>query len=309
MADSSRITSGTMSDGIDWNGVSENVALEPGNPTDNKVIGTSEQSMTTADRLLNSRTSADQLKGSLTTADILSGMQTITDRLADLDCLQDRTDLSKKITCDESLYENKNIGIQVGHGRFEYTPPNAKVDSEKLKASASVGIVTELTDFEGQIDMPVGQIGSIDARFKVGTINAHAKAEAKAEYNGFNFKNSGASLNASVGAEAMKWDVRYSTNANITPKSIGDTLSDIYNDYVDPVVDYVARRDVAEIPPLPSYLDHGIVLGGHITVGEGVSGKIGGSIDIGDGKIFNAKGRIKGGVGGVFGVGASIGLK
>lgn len=104
----------------------------------------------------------------------------------------------------------------------------------------------------------------------------------------------------------MKWDVRYSADAGITPKSVGDTLSGIYNGYIDPVVDYVAGRDVPEIPPIPESWDHGIVLGGHVTVGEGISGKIGGGIEIGNGKL---SGRIKEGIGGVFGVSGSVGLK
>jgi hypothetical protein len=309
MADSVGGTGSTTSGGMDWNSASSSGMMSDGVQTGNSSVGIADQSMTTADRLMSSSTTAEQLSGSLTTADVLSGIQTVTKNLTDLDCLKEGIDLSKEIKCDGSLYENQERGIQIGHGMFEYTPPNAKVDYEKSKANASVGVAAELTAFEGKLDIPVGQIGSVDARFRVGTVNAHAKAEAKAEYNGFDIKKSDASLNASVGAEAMKWDVRYSANASITPKSVGDTLSGIYNDYVDPVVDYVAGKDVEEIPPLPEYLDHGIVLGGHVTVGEGVSGKIGGSVDIGNGKVFNAKGYVKGGIGGVFGAGATIGLK
>jgi hypothetical protein len=307
MVDSVGGINSTNSAGTDGNSASRNEATTQDLSSNN--TGSVEQSMTTADRLMSSPTTAEKLSGSLTTADVLSGMQTLTDKIANSKCLQDGIDLSKKIHCDGSLYANSDKSIQIGHGRLEYTPPNATVDSEKLKASASVGLEAELTAFDGKISIPVGEIGSLDARYRLGTLNGHAKAEAKAEYKGLDFKKSGASLNASVGGEALKWDARYSFDASITPKSVGDTLSGIYNNYVDPVVDYLAGRDVAEIPPVPDYLDHGIVIGGHVVVGEGVSGKFGGSVEIGNGQLFKMSARRKFGVGQVFGNGITFGVK
>jgi hypothetical protein len=88
-----------------------------------------------------------------------------------------------------------------------------------------------------------------------------------------------------------------------------EKLSGIYNNYVDPVVDYLAGRDVAEIPPVPDYLDHGIAIGGHVVVGEGVSGKFGGSVEIGNGQLFKMSTHRKFGVGQVFGNGITFGVK
>lgn len=313
MVDSVNGTNGSATGGMGVNydsGMDDNGANSNRATTNRDIVsGITKQTMTTADRLVSSPTTAEKLSSSLTTADLLSGIQTVTKKITNSECLKGEFGISKKIQCNGSLYTNQDKSVQIGHGRFEYTPPNHVVDTEKLKASASVGVDVELTAFDGKLSMPVGEIGSVGARYRVGTVNGHAKAELKAEFNGFDLKKSGASLNASLGGEAMKWDARYSANASITPKSVGDTMSGIYNDYVDPVVDYVAGRDVSEIPPVPDYLGHGIILNGHVTVGEGMSGKIGGNIEIGNGKIFNMSARIKGGLGVVLGAGGTIGLK
>ena len=71
-------------------------------------------------------------------------------------------------------------------------------------------------------------------------------------------KSSGMSAVAGAGAEAMVVDGRVGGNISVTPKTVGDALGSVYNQVIDPVVDFVAGRDVPGIPEVPEAFDHGI---------------------------------------------------
>jgi hypothetical protein len=259
--------------------------------------------------LSQSPTTTDRLGGLQTAAEALTCSPTIVDQLADMVGLPQGIDLTKNHSFDESLYANQSKSVQAGHAKFEYTVPNADFSSEKLKGNTSGGVSGELTALEISPELKIGEIGKFEPSWKVGTVNAHAKFETKAQLDVLNLSNSELSAKGSVGAEAMAWNARYSVDVSITPKTVGDTLSGFYNDMIDPVVDYIAGQDVPEIPPTPDYLDHGIVFGGHAASGLGISGKVGGGLEIGDGKLFKGSFHVKGGIGAVIGFGATLGLK
>ncbi len=79
----------------------------------------------------------------------------------------------------------------------------------------------EATELNRQKGM-VCNLGQIDGKVTVGTINAHGKIEAKADIKGLT--GTSASLKASAGAEAMAIDGHAGFEVSLTPKTIGDTL-------------------------------------------------------------------------------------
>jgi hypothetical protein len=215
--------------------------------------------------------------------------------------------LSKDASIDKGLYSNQDKSVNLGHVKAKYTAPDADLDLEKAKAHASIGLSGEINIGDAKTEFGIGNLGQVDGKITVGTINAHANIEAKAEIKGLT--NTSASLKASAGAEAMAIDVHAGFKSSITPKSVGDTLSEFYNSYIDPVVDYVAGQDIPEIPEIPDYLDHGIVIGGHVEGGYGASLKGSAGAEIGNGKGAKISGSFKAGLGPVIGAGFTFGVK
>ena len=139
-----------------------------------------------------------------------------------------------------------------------------------------------------------GDLANVDLRATAGTVNAHAKLEVSAQAKG---KSSGMSAVAGAGAEAMVVDGRVGGNISVTPKTVGDALGSVYNQVIDPVVDFVAGRDVPGIPEVPEAFDHGITASGYIEGGFGASAKLNGNISLGNGDGFKV------GAGGKLGLG------
>ncbi len=215
--------------------------------------------------------------------------------------------LAKDHNADISIYSNQDKSVNVGRVKADYTAPNAGIETEKLKASASVGVSGEITVADAQTKLGIGaDLASVTGKTTVGTINGHLTGEAKGEFNGL---KSNLTLSGSAGAEAMAIDARIGGEISITPKTVGDTLGGLYNSYVDPVVDYMAGRDVAGIPAVPDSFDHGVAIAGHVEGGYGASAKIGGAAELGNGKGAKIGGNFKVGLGPVFGAGLTFGVK
>jgi hypothetical protein len=271
-----------------------------------KIINTK----TTEELLSQYPSEMDKISSLSTTEDLLLSSQTTAERLSSMPGLIDKIDLKRDFSFDKSLYSNEGKSIRVGHLDFDYKAPINELDTEKLKLSASLGSVSgEITALDLNPSFELGDIAKADARYRIGTINAHANGEVKFQIDGLNLNKSGFSAKASTGAEAMVWDAKYSIDLNITPKSIGDALGGVYNNYVDPFVDALSGEDIPEIPLVPDYLDHGVVFSGHASIGSGISGKLGGEFNMGNGKPTKMGYHVKGGIGAVFGHGFSLGFK
>jgi hypothetical protein len=253
-------------------------------------------------------TTEDNLINSPTTAEILSGKSGHTDRKEN-DCSLSDFNFEKNIDCDVSIYANESKSFHLGRFQFQYTKPNFDASSEKMKAGGGAGLSTGITLAHANPELKIGEMGKVDARFRVGVANAGAKAEGKVQVDLLNPKNTGVSIKGDLGAEALLGDARYSMDFKITPKTVGDTLAGIYNDYVDPVVDYVAGSDVPEIPSVPEEYDHGIAVSGHATTGFGGAAKIAGELEIGNGKGVKFGAKAKLGIGPVLGAGFTVGVK
>ena len=93
----------------------------------------------------------------------------------------------------------------------------------------------------------------------------------------------------------------------ITPKSVGDQFVELYNDHVDPIIDKITGKNVPDLPEVPEFLDHGIILGGHLEGGVGASLKGSIGLDVKNG--FKLVYSLKGGAPLVGGHGGTIGLK
>jgi hypothetical protein len=202
---------------------------------------------------------------------------------------------------DRSIWTNKGKNVHIGRAKAEVKTPGAGIDLTKPKAHASLGKVSgELT-----VANASGKLGPVDGKVTLGTVNAHAVAEAKVEGKG---SKTAASLKVGAGAEAMAVNARVGFEASITPKTVGDAVGGAYNDYVDPVVDSLAGRDMPEIPPVHDSYDHGIVVGAHAESGFGVSAKVGFEAEASkSGAKVGFK--AKAGVGKVLGGGFTLGVK
>lgn len=253
-------------------------------------------SATTAQSIAMSSTTADSLATAPTTADSLASSSNALDGLME------------DANFDKSVYSNEDKSVNVGRAKGDYTAPNTDLDTEKSKASASVGLSGELTLADAKGDVAIGDLAQVDGKVTVGTVNAHATLEAKGEFKGL---KSSATLKGSIGAEAMAVDAKVAAELSITPKTVGDTLGGLYNSYVDPVVDYVAGTDVPGIPEVPDSWDHGVVVGGYVEGGYGVAGKAHAGLELGNGKGLRGSAGLKGNIapGVVVGAGATFGLK
>ncbi|MES9930919.1 MAG: hypothetical protein ABW158_22630 [Candidatus Thiodiazotropha sp. 6PDIVS] len=253
-------------------------------------------------------TTADSLINSPTSAEMLSGKNWYTDSKEN-ECTLSDFNFEKNIDCDVSIYANDSKSFHLGRFQLQYTKPNFDASSEKMKAGGGAGLSTGITLTHANPELKIGEIGKVDARFRVGVANAGAKAEGQVQFDLLNPKNSGASIKSDLGAEALLGDARYSMDLIITPKTVGDTVAGIYNDYVDPVVDYVVGSDVPEIPSVPEEYDHGVAVSGHATTGFGGAAKIGGELEIGNGKGVKFGVKAKLGIGPVLGAGFTVGAK
>ncbi len=200
------------------------------------------------------------------------------------------------------VLEEEILGATVGRAKAEYTAPHRDFDTETLKGKAGFGIAADLTLMEVVQDVEIGELATIDGRITGGTVNGHVTAEGEINIKGFATEGS---VKASAGAEVMEFDARAGIELSITPKSVFDA----YNEYVDPVVDWVAGNDVPGLPELSDDFDHGLVIGGHVEGGIGASAKAGGGVVVGDGKGFRVSGNVKVGLGLVGGAGATFGFK
>jgi hypothetical protein len=257
-----------------------------------------------------SPTTEEKLCKSLTTEEMLSGVTDRTDRLSNTGtCSISEINFSDDFTCDKSLYVNDKENVHLGHVNVKYTKPNYNDSSEKMKVGGSAGLSGELTLFDGNPELSIGKIGEVDARFRLGTVNANANIEGQIKWDLLKPKELGASLKGSLGAETLMGDTRYNMDISITPKSVGDTLGGIYNKYIDPIVDYVSNQDVPGIPEIPDEYDHGISASGHFSTGFGASAKLGGELEVGNGKGFKVGVKGKAGLGPVAGAGFTLGVK
>ncbi|MEW8626762.1 MAG: hypothetical protein AB2551_13485 [Candidatus Thiodiazotropha sp.] len=304
-----------MTDSAGGVGGSSNGGMSGGSTDNDSSLGGSSLgsensigSPTTAAELASTPTTSEALSRSPTTADQLSCSLTTAEQLASsVSTLGQALDLSKDASLDVSICSTPDKSINIGHVKAEYSAPDAALDTEKSKAHASVGLSGEINIGDAKTEIGLGSLGQIDGKVTVGTINAHGKIEAKAEIKGLT--DTSASLKASAGAEAMAIDGHAGFEVSLTPKTVGDTLGGFYNSYVDPVVDYVAGRDIPEIPEVPDSFDHGLVIGGHVDGGYGASLKGSAGIEIGDGRGVKVSGSFKAGLGPVVGAGVTFGAK
>ncbi|ODB99689.1 hypothetical protein A3197_12275 [Candidatus Thiodiazotropha endoloripes] len=253
-------------------------------------------------------TTEDNLVTSVSTEEKLSGVYELTHHKQN-DCPLPDFSFEKNIDCDVSVYTNESKSFHLGRFQFQYTKPGFDGSSEKMKAGGGAGLSTGINIAHANPDLKIGELGRIDARFRVGVANVDANIEGKLQIDSLNPKMSGASIKGGLGAEALLGDARYAMAFKITPKTIGDTLAGIYNNYVDPVVDSIAGYDVPEMPCVPEEYDHGVSVSGHVTTGFGGAAKIGGELEIGDGKGFKLGAKAKLGVGPVLGAGLTVGVK
>ena len=202
----------------------------------------------------------------------------------------------------KSVYQNEAKSVTLLSAEAAYTAPHAGVNTENLKASAGFGVNADATALNLETTVG-GDLANVDLRATAGTVNAHAKLEVSAQAKG---KSSGMSAVAGAGAEAMVVDGRVGGNISVTPKTVGDALGSVYNQVIDPVVDFVAGRDV---PGIPEAFDHGITASGYIEGGFGASAKLNGNISLGNGDGFKVGAGGKLGLGLVGGAGASVGVK
>ena len=304
-----------MTDSAGGVGGSSNGGMSGGSTDNDSSLGGSSlgsensiDSPTTAAELASTPTTSEALSRSPTTADQLSCSLTTAEQLASsVSTLGQALDLSKDASLDVSICSTPDKSVNIGHVKAEYSAPDAGLDTEKSKAHASVGVSGEINIGDAKTEIGLGSLGQIDGKVTVGTINAHGKIEAKAEIKGLT--DTSASLKASAGAEAMAIDGHAGFEVSLTPKTVGDTLGGLYNSYVDPVVDYVAGRDIPEIPEVPDSFDHGLVIGGHVDGGYGASLKGSAGIEIGDGRGVKVSGSFKAGLGPVVGAGVTFGAK
>lgn len=304
MTDSAGGVGGSSNAGMGGGSADGDSSIGGGSPGSENSLG----SPTTGDGLADSPTTGEALSRSPTTADQLSCSLTTAEQLAaSAGTLGQALDLSKDASLDVSICSTQDKSVNIGHVKAEYSAPDADLNTEKAKAHASVGLSGEINIADAKTEIGLGSLGQIDGKVTAGTINAHGKIEAKAEIKGLT--DTSASLKASAGAEAMAIDGHAGFEVSITPKTVGDTLGGLYNSYVDPVVDYVAGRDVPEIPEVPDNFDHGIVIGGHIDGGYGASLKGSAGIEIGDGNGVKVSGSFKAGLGPVVGAGVTFGAK
>ncbi|MCG7985116.1 MAG: hypothetical protein JAY90_20500 [Candidatus Thiodiazotropha lotti] len=253
-------------------------------------------------------TTEDNLINSLTTAEKLSGLSEYSSNKEN-DCALPGFSFKRNRDCDVSIYANESKSYHLGRFQFQYTKPNFEGSSEKMRAGGGTGLSAGITIVHANPELKIGQLGDVDARIRVGVANVESNIEGKLHFDSLNPTKSGASIKGNLGAEALLGDTRYAMDIKITPKTVGDTLSGIYNNYIDTAVDYVAGYDVQELPRVPDEYDHGIVFSGHVTTGFGGAAKIGGELEIGDGKGFKLGAKAKLGLGPVLGIGLAVGVK
>lgn len=208
---------------------------------------------------------------------------------------------------EETIYSYKddNISVDVGRARWDFKPPaDTGFNSETVSRKLSGGFTADLTgaEVQGKFGPYAGEI-STNGKVTALTANAHATYEA-----GFHLKGPtkpGANANVSAGAEAMAINGRVGAELNITPKS----LAEYYNNNIDPIVDYVAGKDVPELPELSDNWDHGVTLSGHVEGGYGAALKGGVSGELGNGRGAKVGANWKIGLGPVVGGGFTFGLK
>lgn len=281
----------------------------------NSRTGTSlASSATSADNLASSPTTADTIAGQPASKDTLSGFGTNTavmNSSSAAETLADMADKAKNFLSEDhsakgSLYTNKDQGITVAGANAEYTAPHRNLDNEKSQYNAGVGVKVDATFARLTSTTSATPAINVSTSITLGTVNANAELSGNAEFKGLKSNVSG---KASVGAEAMAIDGKLSGEISITPKTVGDTFGGMYNTFIDPMVDWVAGKDVAGIPEAPDSWDHGPTVAGHIVSGYGASAKWSGGLDIGNGQGVKLGFSWKLGVGPVIGQGFSIGVK
>ena len=172
--------------------------------------------------------------------------------------------------------------------------------TEHLKEGiVDVGISGELTEVQIQQKVVDGP-ATVELTGTLNTVNVEASAKIDGNYD-----DKKVEIGAKVGGEAMVLNGKIDGEIRITPKTIGDTISSIYNNNVDPVVDAIAGRDVSGIPAVPDSWDKGVIVSGHVEGGLGAALKIG----VGtarDRSNLSLEGKGKAGLGLVGGFGGKI---
>jgi len=239
---------------------------------------------------LSAPAAGNQLGTAPTTEDQLKSSTTTGSALTDTD---DENVFSRSVTG----FRTDDGSLTLGSASFEASAPGVSVDREAGKAKASLGsIAVDVTALQAQSNIELGPV-AIDGTVTVGTINAQAEAGIKGS-----LAERSVTAKAAVGAEAMAIEATVKGEISITGKTIADTLGGVYNQVVDPVVDYIAGEDMPDIPEAPASWDHGITLGGHVTGGWGASAKTSA------GASFSPTNGAKIGVSGKLGWGPTVGL-
>ena len=206
---------------------------------------------------------------------------------------------------DYVAYTSTEGGVELGRLNADLTKPHFNFNAEKGKLSAGLGGVdVEATGAQLTREENIGELVCAKGQLTVGTVNSNLKMEGKAEIKGL---KSEVSLKARGGAEAIVVEGRLEGTVTITPKSVGDQFVELYNDHVDPIIDKITGKNVPDLPEVPEFLDHGIILGGHLEGGVGASLKGSIGLDVKNG--FKLEYSLKGGAPLVGGHGGTIGLK
>ncbi len=201
-------------------------------------------------------------------------------------------------------YQTDDGSITLGSASIEASPPGKSVNPETGMTNFTlISIAVDATAFQAQHNIDLGP-AAISGNVTVGTVNAQLEFSAAGS-----IAKRSAAAKAALGAEAMAREATVTGEVSITGKTIADTVSGVYNQFVDPVVDYIAGEDVPGLPAAPASWDHGITLGGHITAGWGASAKasIGASFSPANGAKIGVS--IKHGLGPTVGYGVTLGIK
>ena len=257
---------------------------------------------TTAETISQSPSIADTLSSSPTTADTLSGKAAIDDANVSKDGFDPINE-----SFDLVATKNPHFNAEVASFDLKAKAPAASIDTEKSKASASAGkLDLDVTALRATVDFGVTELADVSLVGNVKTVNANATLAGSVELNG---SNSQLDAKASAGAEAMALDGKASIDVSLTPKAFADTITGVYNDHIDPLIDKVAGYDIPDLPEAPDSWDKGVALSGYVEGGFGASAKGHFGLEAGRGTKNKISGGGKLGAGPVFGFGGSVGLK
>ena len=183
--------------------------------------------------------------------------------------------------------------------------PTKGKETDKIGGYASLGS-TEFDVTVARVSVAGSPLPGLDikAEGKFKTVNAEAELGGRAEFDGWKPKFE---AQAKLGAETMALDGRAEATINIPITPAVNGAVDFYNSYVDPAVEFVAGRDVPNLPELTG--DYDIALSGHVVGGFGVSAKGHFGAEFGKGTDNKFGGGYKLGAGPVFGFGVSMQLK